>query len=385
MMKLKRRHKNNLYTIGLIFGIFILVNGMNIALPTVERITVKNTEKSSTTSIDGLYYLRDDDPLNWVDVGSLLTDLPVENELTQCGMFVNFHFAQPGDYIGANTIFNIYHRFWQKVYVHEIEYEIGYSTSSEHSAGFNESIWVDTSDYICEVNNYRLLQVVQNTNPEIAVFKDDEIYNFTIKFFGPNPNILCNPNQYSFVILNLEDNLTLQGYDRDNDLLNDFEELFVYYTNPFDSDTDDDGVPDYTEYLLGTNPNDYYDYSETPPGTPILTGPTNGEIGIEYEYVVKTSDPEEDDVCYFVDWGDDTTTGWTNFIASGTQMTLSHTWSEKGTYVVRAKAKDVYDLQSDWGYIEVTMPMNQQIGQIISQRFSYRLFYPVLERLLNLR
>jgi len=386
MMKLKRRHKNNLYTMSLVFGIFILVNGMNIALPTVERIAVKNSEKSSTSDIGGLYYLRDDDPLNWVDVGSLLMDLPVENESTLCGMFINFHFAQPGDYIGYNTISNIYYRFWQKGYIHGIEYEIGYSTSSDHTAGFNESIWVDTNDYICEVNNYRLVQVIQSTNPEIAVFEDDEIYNFTIKFFGPNPNILCNPNQYSFVILNLEDNLTLQKLDRDNDLLNDYDELFVFYTNPFDSDTDNDGYSDYSEVNLETDPNDFNDNMgpNNNPNMPIIKGPLNGKVGKDYEYKFSSTDPDDDDIYYYILWGDGHVEIWDGPYASGEDAIISHTYARQGTFIIEAKAKDIYGMESDWGYLEVAMPISQQVSQSISQRFSYRLFYSILGRLLNL-
>ena len=368
-------YSNNVFRIWFVFGLFII---SSVILST-EGISAKENEPY--TDISGIYYLRGDDPLNKGDVGSLLKSLPVTNESTLCGMFVNFHFAQPGFYVGNNTIFNIYYRFWQKRDTLGV-YDIGYGTSSEHTAGFNESLRVDTNDSICEVNNYRLVQVLQFTNPEIAVFEDNEIYNFTIKFFGSNPNILCNPNQYSFVILNLEDNSTLQNYDRDNDLLNDFDELFVYYTNPFDSDSDNDGYSDYSESILGTDPNDFYDNLgiNTHPNIPNVIGPLSGKAGEIYEYKFLSTDPESQDISFFVNWGDNTSTYWTGYITSGAEVTLAHTWSELGTYIIKAKAKDIYGAESQWATLQVTIPRNKITTYPLLLRFLER--FPLLERLL---
>jgi len=61
-------------------------------------------------------------------------------------------------------------------------------------------------------------------------------------------------------------------------------------------------------------------------------------------------------VSYFIDWGDDTNTGWIGPYTSGDQITESHTWSTKGTYMVKAKAKDPFGNESDWATLRVTMP-----------------------------
>jgi hypothetical protein len=87
---------------------------MSIIPLTGGMIEKKIVNSQTKTDVSGIYYLRDDDPLNWADIGSLLRTQPIENELTQCGMFVNFHYAEPGNYVETNTIFNIYYRFWQK-------------------------------------------------------------------------------------------------------------------------------------------------------------------------------------------------------------------------------------------------------------------------------
>ena len=35
-------------------------------------------------------------------------------------------------------------------------------------------------------------------------------------------------------------------------------------------------------------------------------------------------------IYYYVDWGDNTTSGWLGPYISGTQIHLTHSWSEKG-------------------------------------------------------
>jgi len=45
-----------------------------------------------------------------------------------------------------------------------------------------------------------------------------------------------------------------QKADTDGDGLNDFEEVFVYHTNPLDPDTDGDGFEDGEELLFGSDP-----------------------------------------------------------------------------------------------------------------------------------
>ncbi len=372
---------NHIFRKGLVFGVLILFIGLS-TIPLTEGLG--EVINYIDTVIDGLYYLRDDDPLNWEDVGSLKKDSPIENETTRCGMFVNFHFNQSGIYTRESKIFNIYYHLWQKSFIQELEYEVGYSTSSEHAAGFNESIWIDTNDYISEVYDFRLIQAMQYTNPYIATFKGNDIYNFTIKIFGPNPYVLCNPNQYSFVILNLEDNDTLQNYDRDDDFLADYDELFVYFTNPFDRDTDNDGYSDYSEIVYGTDPNNYYDPYEpnTHPDIPTIQGPLQGKPGIRYEYRFSSSDPDENEVYYYIEWGDNQNENWIGQYSSGKEIAISHIWDENGIYTIKAKARDINGAESDWGILKVNIPRNVVHYNTLFLRFLDQ--FPILKRIFSL-
>jgi len=118
------------------------------------------------------------------------------------------------------------------------------------------------------------------------------------------------------------------------------------------------------------------------PTAPEINGPITGEAGVEYTYDFCSTDPDGDDIAsYTIDWGDDNVEAIDGPFASGEEVIVSHTWSETGTYTIRAKAKDIYDAESDWGYLEVEMPVNYQI----SQQSSNPLFFQILQILINTR
>ena len=77
-------------------------------------------------------------------------------------------------------------------------------------------------------------------------------------------------------------------------------------------------------------------------------GPTEGVIGVEYTFSTSTTDPEGENVSYLWDWGDGTTSEWTDFNDSGETVYASHIWTEVETYEIKVKAKDVYDVESGW-------------------------------------
>jgi hypothetical protein len=62
---------------------------------------------------------------------------------------------------------------------------------------------------------------------------------------------------------------------------------------------------------------------------------------------------------YYVEWGDGINSGWSELVSSGQEIILSHIWRDKDTFTIRAKAKDYFGLESDWAYLEVTMPVCQ--------------------------
>jgi len=86
-----------------------------------------------------------------------------------------------------------------------------------------------------------------------------------------------------------------------------------------------------------------------PPNTPNMpSGSTSGNAGIEYTYTSNTTDPDGGDLFYLFDWGDGTDSGWVGPYNSGEEASASHRWDEEGDYLVKVKAKDRGDRESDW-------------------------------------
>jgi aminopeptidase YwaD len=96
--------------------------------------------------------------------------------------------------------------------------------------------------------------------------------------------------------------------------------------------------------------------TDRPPSTPTITGPDQGKPGTPYLFTFTSVDPDGDPVFYWVEWGDNTTSGWVGPFSSGSTAAISHTYDNKGTFTVRAKAKDTYDVESGWGTFQVKMP-----------------------------
>lgn len=86
-----------------------------------------------------------------------------------------------------------------------------------------------------------------------------------------------------------------------------------------------------------------------PPANPDKpTGPDHGVINKEYSFSSKTTEPDGDQIYYMWDWADGTFSEWIGPYNSGETVQASHTWTEVGTYDVKVKAKDVYEVQSGW-------------------------------------
>ena len=81
------------------------------------------------------------------------------------------------------------------------------------------------------------------------------------------------------------------------------------------------------------------------PSTPI--GVASGYVGKSYSFKGYTTDPNRDQIFYTFDWGDGSTSK-TNLVNSGTSVSMPHTWSLAGTYLVQVMAKDSNDAESLW-------------------------------------
>ena len=89
------------------------------------------------------------------------------------------------------------------------------------------------------------------------------------------------------------------------------------------------------------------------------TGTTKGKPNEDFSYSTTTTDLEGDQVFYSFDWGDGSLSDWIGPFDSGETISFNKTWSEKGSYSIRVKAKDAANHESPWSDpLNVQMPKN---------------------------
>lgn len=88
--------------------------------------------------------------------------------------------------------------------------------------------------------------------------------------------------------------------------------------------------------------------NSNPPGAPLITGPTTGRSWENYEFNFVTTDPDDDDLYYYINWGDNTNTGWIGPYTSGEEITISNKWTSEGQYEITARARDNNYVVSEW-------------------------------------
>lgn len=101
-------------------------------------------------------------------------------------------------------------------------------------------------------------------------------------------------------------------------------------------------------------------YRNNPPTAPEINGPTNCKVGISYNWTFFSTDPEGENITYYVDWGD--VCGGAEYhgpYASGEEITLNHIYLERNTYIIQSIAIDESGGESPWTYFEVTIPRNR--------------------------
>jgi hypothetical protein len=124
----------------------------------------------------------------------------------------------------------------------------------------------------------------------------------------------------------------------------------------------------------------------SPPSKPVLTGPAKGAINQWYNFSVVATEPEGEDVYYLIEWGDGQVDEWVGPYKSGITIEITHVWNIKGTYTIKAKAKDINGIESDWGTLNVVMPKEytfsiHELLQNLLMKFSDR--FPILQHIIQ--
>ena len=105
------------------------------------------------------------------------------------------------------------------------------------------------------------------------------------------------------------------------------------------------------------------------PDPPI--GINEGKIRVDYNFTAVTTDPDGDELYYLFDFGDESISEWIGPISSGIECVVTHSWTKKGSYEIKVKAKDSTGLMSEWSEpTPISMPKFTIINYLES--FHYR-------------
>jgi cytochrome oxidase Cu insertion factor (SCO1/SenC/PrrC family) len=99
-----------------------------------------------------------------------------------------------------------------------------------------------------------------------------------------------------------------------------------------------------------------------PPSKPVITGPTEVEKGKGYYYTFVSTDPNNDKVEYYIEFGDEVySNGWVGPLNSGEPLEIYYEWyQDYGDHIIRAKARDEKGAESEWATLKVTVPKNKK-------------------------
>ena len=158
------------------------------------------------------------------------------------------------------------------------------------------------------------------------------------------------------------------------------------------TDNNGDGIGELPYVIRGGNNNDMYplinpwNNGSKPPSPPTIKGTNSGKIRTEYEYTFNSEDPNNDDVYYWIDWGDGKTDKWIGPYKPSTEIMVKHRWNKEGTFTIKAIAMNTNYSTSPWGTFEVTMPRNKLFKfNLVSWLFErFPNIFPILRQFLDI-
>lgn len=122
------------------------------------------------------------------------------------------------------------------------------------------------------------------------------------------------------------------------------------------------------------------------PDAPVIDGRTKVKVRKLYNFTFNATDPNNDGVKYFIDWGDNTSQ-WTDYDYSSKNITVSHSWKKQGTVNITAKAVDFYGNESALATFEIKITLPRTFpGKTLFLELLEKLIdrFPLLERVLNI-
>jgi len=111
-----------------------------------------------------------------------------------------------------------------------------------------------------------------------------------------------------------------------------------------------------------------------------ISGTTSPNTGVDYKYSFTALDPNEDDIYYYIDWGDENVEEWIGPYASAEDVIFSHIWDESGSYSISAKVRNIKGYESN----TVTLNLTAYKSKVINRSFLFQFIQNLLQQHPNL-
>ena len=232
----------------------------------------------------------------------------------------------------------------------------------------NGTLDISNGKYVCDFHsdNFKYAQMGRNSH-ELTDYFDGKIDEFKIiKYPGgneQNPPIIDGPThgdagieyEYTFTMNDPEgDEVYLQIDWGDGDITD--------WEGPYGPDEVVTKSHTWTKdglYDIKAKTMDRWDDSRWsqaypvrignwPHFAPTINGPKSGKTYQVLTYTFVAEDFEEEDVSYYVEWGDGQVEDWSDPFPSGQEVTFSHMYTTEDVYGIRAKAQDTNGAVGDW-------------------------------------
>lgn len=192
-----------------------------------------------------------------LDTNYMQRGVPTTTMYGHCDDFVLVYMNENLTISDGTVVDNIYYYFWwyenfeNDTYVHLYYSTYPRITDKDKHWYDNVNIYRNENKKTYPITGLHYGQYILNAGfwdlTADNSFNSLNIYNFSLTLYRVDDHDIewiSKEGLTSYIIINLPDNSTLAGMDSDSDGWDDNYELYTSYTNPFQADTDADGIDD---------------------------------------------------------------------------------------------------------------------------------------------
>ncbi len=250
---------------------------------------------------------------------------------------------------------------------------------------FGDSAIIEGDEIIRKTGDFQVCTNFLQSHPELggypcwrydtAVDMLDNMNDFSIDYFRNICDSTHSEGIYGYTIYS-------NVYDLKNGV------VYLYYIHDFSKvkifDLSLEIEKGFNSYFMSDL---FGDENSSPEKPETPNGPSNGKINEELTFFTSTTDQDKDNIYYLFDWDDGSNSGWLGPYDSGEEIEVSYVWTEKGSYEVKVKARDVHGGKSDWSDpLVVSMPKNKVINSGFFELIkNYPFIFPLFRIFLNLK